>query len=381
MHRRTLLGVLAVGGAGALSAQSRPFGQDRTRGDGEDGSVTTNRMPSIPVPLSELVQAVPPNGIPAIVEPAFAPDWSGVAVPAGAEFQSLPDRAPVIGVDRLGQARAYPLLLLGQHEVVNDQLGGPLLVTFCPVCGSGVVAKREVTGLPTTFGVSGYLYRQNLVLFDYRTGSLWSQLLALAIRGPRTGDTLEQLPSTLTTWGEWRADHPNTVVLLPPPKSTPVHSRVPRSAYFRSAYLFEDGTSIIGKDGSRSGISENTLVIGVRSGGVARAYPQHIMESSGVVNDTVGGRPIVVTTTPDGGLAAYDRRVSGHVLTFAPAGPRQIRSRNTCWDRKTGQGVSGRYTGKALVPANDHEPMLWIGWRNFNPNTEIYGLESRLALR
>jgi hypothetical protein len=62
----------------------------------------------------------------------------------------------------------------------------------------------------------------NLVMVDDATGSYWSQLLARAICGPRAGDSLRIRPSTLTTWGKWRATHPETELLLPPPYSTPL---------------------------------------------------------------------------------------------------------------------------------------------------------------
>jgi len=132
---------------------------------------------------------------------------------------------------------------------VNDTIGGPALVTYCPICRSGLVASRELDGGAATFGVTGLLWKPpdaytaaseadgtvfgaggsgpdmgirdsaNLVMYDDPTGSRWSQLLAEAICGPRAGESLETLPSTVATWGEWRADHPDTGVLLPPPLS------------------------------------------------------------------------------------------------------------------------------------------------------------------
>lgn len=63
------------------------------------------------------------------------------------------------------------------------------------------------------FGVSGLLYRQNLVFYDAETGSLWSQLLSQAVTGPLAGTKLKILPAVNTTWGAWRTAHPNTLVL------------------------------------------------------------------------------------------------------------------------------------------------------------------------
>jgi hypothetical protein len=198
-------------------------------------------------------------GIRAVVDPAYGPDWDDVTVPRkyrlGAEVDPpLGDGGRVIGVSNGASARAYPLSVVWWHEVVNDRLpgpdfAGPLLVTYCPICQSGMVAERLVAGRATTFGVTGHLWQPprehtaasvaggrafgasatdadaavrnsgNLVLYDEATRSYWSQLLARAICGPATGARLRVLPATVTTWGAWRARHPETDVLLPPPHS------------------------------------------------------------------------------------------------------------------------------------------------------------------
>ncbi len=72
---------------------------------------------------------------------------------------------------------------------------------------------RKLNGKTYTFGVSGKLYRDNLVLYDRETNSLWSQLRNEAIAGPLAGATLGALPATVTTWAEWRRAHPQTRVL------------------------------------------------------------------------------------------------------------------------------------------------------------------------
>jgi hypothetical protein len=62
-------------------------------------------------------------------------------------------------------------------------------------------------------------YTGNLVMYDEATGSYWSQVLARAVCGPRRGSTLGIVPSSLSTWGDWRAANPEGKVLLPPPFS------------------------------------------------------------------------------------------------------------------------------------------------------------------
>jgi hypothetical protein len=199
----------------------------------------------------------PDPGIYAIVEPAFASDWSSRTVEQSYQYDSeregLVDEQTVIGITTADGARAYPLTVLNIHEVVNDTFGGPVVVTFCPLCRSGVVADRRLRGEATLFAVSGLLWRPervqaeasekrnrtfgasatggeetsvrhsgNLVMYDAATRSYWSQILARGICGPHRGTELDIRPSAVASWGEWRRDHPDTEVLLPPPHSEAV---------------------------------------------------------------------------------------------------------------------------------------------------------------
>lgn len=203
-------------------------------------------------------------GIYPIVEPAFGEDWS--EVPANSVYTpdrsaGLPGRATVVGVEHGDVKRAYPVAVLTRHEIINDRIGEsstvgnsnrrglPLLVTYCPLCRSGLVAQRVVGGSVTRFFVSGLLWEPpqregaisksdavfgatesdgeevsisrtgNLVMYDEATKSFWSQLLAKAICGPERGSNLSIVPSSITTWETWRSSHPRGKVLLPPPVS------------------------------------------------------------------------------------------------------------------------------------------------------------------
>lgn len=235
-------------------------------GDGEEQTEDATDRPAIAeqgIPGDICDREPDTTDIHPIVEPAFADSWRDHEIESlydlrdrerdeeGSDAEVLPDRAGVIGIERGDRARAYPVIVLQWHEIVNDQFGGRLLVTFCPLCSSGLTAVREVDGEPTEFGVTGHLWRpptlegeasiqgnrtfgsgverpdgdearvrKNLVMYDRETGSFWSQLLAEAICGPRTGDRLEIVPAETTTWGDWRASHPDSTVLLPPPHST-----------------------------------------------------------------------------------------------------------------------------------------------------------------
>jgi len=157
------------------------------------------------VPVSEILSGGPPrDGIPALDHPATVPaaeaDWA--------------DDELVLGVAMGGEARAYPVAILNWHELVNDTLGGePILVSFCPLCGTGMVFDRRVAGKVRRFGVSGLLYLSDLLMFDRESESLWSQISAEAVTGSLLGERLRLLRSSMERWGRWRRDHPDTTVL------------------------------------------------------------------------------------------------------------------------------------------------------------------------
>ena len=159
------------------------------------------------VPLSEIREGGPArDGITALVYPTFLAAHEALGI--------LKDSDRVLGVFLYGVAKAYPVRILNWHELVNDELGGrPILVSWCPLCGSGMVYDPVIDGQRYNFGVSGKLYKRNLLFFDRQTDSLWSQLLCEAVTGPMAGTRLHTLPAENTTWGAWKHTHPATLVL------------------------------------------------------------------------------------------------------------------------------------------------------------------------
>jgi len=159
------------------------------------------------IPLGEIQAGGPPrDGIPALYHPEFTS--------AAEADQVLKPSDVVLGLEFSGAAKAYPIRILNWHEVVNDDAGSqPVLVTWCPVCGSGVAYNVMANGQPRVFGVSGLLYKRNLLLYDHETDSLWSQIAGMAVTGELAGTPLELLPITQTTWARWKSEHPQTLAL------------------------------------------------------------------------------------------------------------------------------------------------------------------------
>ena len=411
MRRRRYLAALGAGGlaglAGCTSAGGLGVGNGRDGDGGGDtspaGSGPTETPESrdtvngieVPVPDSELRRGVGKDAIPAIVDPAFGEDWSGVEVEVNSNVggrtvePELTDDDEVIAVERDGEARAYPLRILDWHEVVNDVaeprsaarrtasdggFGDPLLVTYCPLCGSGVTAVRRVDGETTAFGVSGLLFRNALVMYDEATGSLWSQIAAAAIQGERVGTTLDLVPSALTTWGEFTEQYPDGVVLLPPPDSSTVTGRNSTRDYARNPYAGYESSSKIGLGGSFDDdrLHPKTTVVGVEHGGVSRAYPLDRVQESRVVNDEVGGLPVVVAATDTGTLVAYVREVDGETLEFERESEAFLAAGGSRWRLLSGEAVDGPHEGIRLEGANTVAGEFFFSWKNFHPETEVW---------
>jgi len=163
------------------------------------------------IPLDEIRQGCfGRDCIPSVDDPEF--------VDSKATRVILSDSAIGIGLNYSGEQRFYPFDMLVTREIVNDTIGGnPVLVTYCPLCGTGIVFNRTVDGQTQEFGVSGMLWQSNLLMYNRADAeenvSLWSQVLGEAVLGVNTGDKLDIIPSDIVRLEDWVEKHPKTVVL------------------------------------------------------------------------------------------------------------------------------------------------------------------------
>ena len=314
--------------------------------------------------------ALAPDSIRAIDRPCHE-------TPAEAD-SLLPGSSQVIGLERGGEARAYPVDLLALHEVVNDVVGGdPVAVTWCPLCATSLGFERRAGGRTLTFGVSGYLYKSNLVLFDRETGSLWSQLLGGAVTGRLRGHELRRLPLVQTTWAEWKKAHPDTRVLSI--RRDPLGERFTSPGSYSTARGSEETNSPYGSYVSKvpvyfprsvRGVPEASLVLGISLADRQKAWSLTDLNRVGLVQDELAGIPLALVAEPDA-LAAfvYSRRLDERVLDLELRG-RELLERKTGsrFSIVTGRAVSGPLEGEALarIPATTS---YWFAWRRAYPRT------------
>ena len=190
----------------------------------------------------DLVKAMARDGLKALILP-------GTLTPEEVNHHNENERGKllvsadrVVGIVIAGEARAYPLRLLRWHEAVNDVVGGrAIAITYSPLSGSVAVWDRELEGHEMTLAVSGWLHNSNTLLYDRRASgeesSLWHQLSGEAVTGPAVGSRLTPLPAELSTWADWRRDHPGTTIMAPDADSKRLYKRDPYHSYRGSDVL------------------------------------------------------------------------------------------------------------------------------------------------
>lgn len=311
------------------------------------------------------------DGIPALSFPKLVRG-------AEADFMGAGDR--VLGVEVNGVARAYPLLILWWHEVVNDTVGGKrVLVTYCPLTGSGLAFDPVVRGRARRFGVSGLLFENNLIMFDRETESLWNQLFLGAQCGPDKGAELERLPIVETTWAEWRRLYPETSVLT----TDTGHDR--RYGFYPYGnYADPNNRLTLTPSSPWNPIRPpKELVLGIHEGENAVAYPFGRLAEVGqavAINDTVGSRPTLVIYRRDDKTArAFDRQVGERTLTFAVADTSAFTFTDTetgsTWDG-AGRALAGALAGVRLQSLADAYTLFWFSWSVYYPETRLFAADT-----
>jgi hypothetical protein len=135
------------------------------------------------------------------------------------------DQHEFVGLPLPDGARAYPRDLLRKVEIVNDEGGGiPFAIVFDRQRQEVRFYDRRVDGRPVTLGTTGYALGDSddpnvgrPVLYDRKTKSLWlpEEKALICVNGPLKGTELPRaLQPQRTTWGNWKASHPRTLVLV-----------------------------------------------------------------------------------------------------------------------------------------------------------------------
>lgn len=222
------------------------------------------------------------DGIPSIDKPKFT------SIPEAGSW--LKDKDLVMLVTLNNQTKAYPILIMNWHEIVNDRIGNtPILVSYCPLCGSGIVYRRVSDGEEVEFGVSGKLYNSDLLMYDRKTNTLWSQISGEAVLGQLAGKKLEQLEANLIDFKTLKDKYPQAQVLSRDTGFARDYSRSPYGDYDSSSQVYfpveHTSDKVFPKD----------RVIGIEVDGKFKAYRFDTLKQKKTLTDMLDNKEIRLT--------------------------------------------------------------------------------------
>jgi len=239
----------------------------------------------------------------------------------------LKEQDIVFGINYEGVIRAYPQRILNSHEIVNDTIGDkPVVVSFCPLCGTAIAHERVLNGQSVEFGVSGKLLNSNLVMYDRLTETLWQHASGEAIVGDLVGQRLNQFPLETTTWEQWKTAYPGTQVLTRESGNGSDYEVYPYGDYESSGQIYFP----IQNEDNR--LHPKAIGYGVEIGDQFKFYPDDKIGST-KITDTFAGNTLEITRAASGAVIITDKNTSENV-NF-------LRS-------------------------------MWFSWAAFNPDTELF---------
>ncbi len=327
------------------------------------------------VPLDKIVSGGPPqDGIPSIDNPKFQ------SVQEADEI--LEDSELVLGLNINGDIRAYPLQILVWHEIVNDVVGGePVAITYCPLCFTNQVFNRTLNdGSIVEFGTSGKLYNSNLVMYDRKSNSLWSQALGEGIVGDYSGVKLERIPFDIAFWKEWKKLYHESKVLTRDTGTVRPYGADPYGDYYTNDLILFP----VANDDKRLGLKE--IIIGLEDKSQYKAYKLQDIETDKVINDVIGDdKKIALVSLEPFMVRVFDRVIDSD---NNDEGNKNIvidlfynQTNNTLIDKVTNSELNfeGKFIKGQLQDIQLKQlPMdqgFWFEWVAFHPETEVYQLK------
>lgn len=276
------------------------------------------------IDLSNLRQGCPVKDcIPAIDNPKF------ISGPEAERLNQIKDDDVVFAISYKDVNRAYSQRILNWHEIVNDTIAeDPIMVTFCPLCGTAIGYERPAD---TTFGVSGKLVNSNLVMYDRKTDTLWQQLGGEAIVGELVGQKLKPFPVDTLFWKDWKKLHPDTQILSQETGYSRNYDLYPYGSYEtdRSVYFPAEGES-------DTRLHPKEIVWGVEIDDKFKAYSDKKLAETGTLTETFNGVELNIVRSKEG----------------------QVRITRV-------DGIIGK---QQIIP----DRAMWFAWVSFHPKTDLF---------
>jgi hypothetical protein len=282
---------------------------------------------------------------------------------ANAIENKVPESFVIIGVVNNGVAKAYPVVYLGYHHKVQDNVGNePVLVTYCTMCRTGRVYNPVINGVRQDFRLVGARH-YNAIIEDQGTKTWWYQATGNAAVGKLKGSHLEELPYEQSTLRAWLDKHPGSLILQPDQHYTSDYNDLKN--YDRLQAIDKDST-LKNKDS----LMRKSWMMGVIVNGQAKAYDWRHLQKKRVLNDQVSHIPLLVAIEDDSlSYHAFNRSLNGKILHFKldTAGMLTDQETASVWDWD-GLSTAGTLKGSRLNKIQAYQE-YWHSWKHFHPAT------------
>jgi len=336
------------------------------------------------VDLSEIQIVLPKGSFPTLDHPNFIGKSEGL--------HQFFRKEPVIAIEFNGFTKAYPLNILTMHEIANDTLGGtPILVTYCPLCNSGIVYNRnlEFDGRKEIleFEASGMLRNSDMVMLDRKTETLWQQLMGTAIVGTYNEAQLDILPSLIISVEEFFKRYPNGQILSKKTGFTDAEKNYGYNPYKKYDEMKNPLKRFFDSDKVDKRLPAMERIVDIEHNGVYKIYSFTSVAKKGVINDVFKTNNVVlfyklgtisvmdendITTSKDvGSVTVFKAVIDAQILTFKKKSGTFIDTQTKSkWDI-TGYCYEGELKNKQLQiePHSNHFAFAWLA---FHPESEIY---------
>jgi len=316
------------------------------------------------IPAGNVVDGGPgKDGIPALQQPSFEPATAVTVVE--------PDDLVIVVRDG-NQVKAYPEDILDYHEIVNDgPTDDPFIVSYCPLTASAIGWNGRAADSNPTFGVSGLLYNSNLLLYDRQTDTVWSQMLQMAVNGPRIGQSAEIVQVLETKFSTLQSMYPDALVMTRATGHVRNYDNYPYGAYRENQDLL---FRVAPRDDR---LHPKERAIGIHMDSTAKIYQiAGFGNSTQAINEQFEGQSIVVVGNSALDLAViYSSELSdGTILSLSPVQDDlpniMIDTEGNVWDI-FGTAVSGPRAGEQLASVPAYTAM-WFAWAAHFSEVQIH---------
>lgn len=284
---------------------------------------------------------------------------------ANASANKVDEKKLVIAFVNNGEAKAYPIQVIGYHHQVRDTVGGtPVIITYCTVCRTGRVFSPEVNGKPETFRLVG-MDHFNAMFEDASTKSWWQQATGVAVAGKLKGAALKELPSQQSQLGAFLARYPDALVLQP--------DTIYKKQY-KSLKDFDNGTTDDELEKRDSASWQfKSWVIGVEHNGSSIAYDWNMLAEDRMIQDSLPGMPLLLTIENDtASFHVLNRTMGNDVLQFKKLPDNMLTDvqSGSVWS-PSGFCINGPNKGVQLARVQSSQE-FWHSWKTFHPSTRMF---------